>query len=639
MKSTCAYLRVSSDKQDVTRQRESIERWAKRTSTTIDLWFEDSEGRNPRDMAHKRAGFQRLLKAVEAGLVSTIVVDSQDRFGTRDAYQWGSFLTLLRDHGCKLSSADGKELSADDDASVLTSTLGALTSSREQKEKAHRNITGKIRLAKLGEYQGGNPAFGFDVVCFNGADEKWRTVYFGHYQRVKVYPDGKREAFNGKDNSPRKDATDALRVRPTIEKERLNVVKSIFKWFATEAISTRQIATRLNQAKVDPVFGCHWDKVKIGQMLRNPIYIGLPTWNKQASSRFVEFIDGEVRDVAKVNGKVKQGRDRQAVDFVQPEKPQFKAIIDAKTWAKVQAKLEAAKQGARTPARTADLWLKPFLICGGCNKPMRSAIGGGSTRMPPNYYCGTYALYGKSNPTGCHCHRVKHSVIAEIVDRYIAENAPKVADLLEATETGNLELAKPLLAQLNIAENQRGGVWLDMLAFVEEKGTARELAKLRKAGASFDELYGLIYERMRPKLEAEIAKRETQLDTMLEEFRTLSPKLRTRANKAMEAIQAEIDQFKRDASDLRQPWHNLRENVAQRQAALDNAQAVLSNGAAGRQKTEALNGVVDRIVCHFSKTETKAGTNHGRSVLQSVEILAVSGEKQCFPNGIVLGRG
>src|SRR5215813_13664064 len=121
MKSTiAAYIRVSSDKQDTTRQRESIERWG-----SVDLWFEDSEGRNPRDLAHKRQGFQRLLKAVEAGLVSTIVVDSQDRFGTRDAYQWGAFLTLLRDHDCKLYDASGKDLSADDDASVLTSTLGA----------------------------------------------------------------------------------------------------------------------------------------------------------------------------------------------------------------------------------------------------------------------------------------------------------------------------------------------------------------------------------------------------------------------------------------------------------------------------------------------------------------------------------
>ena len=77
------------------------------------------------------------------------------------------------------------------------------------------------------------------------AKRSGERVYVGHYQRWKVYPDGKREQFDGKDNSPRKDPTDTLFVRPTIETERLKAVKQIFEWYATEAISPQQIATRL----------------------------------------------------------------------------------------------------------------------------------------------------------------------------------------------------------------------------------------------------------------------------------------------------------------------------------------------------------------------------------------------------------
>jgi len=192
---TAAYLRISSDKQDVTSQRENIERWA-RKNAPISLWFEDATGRNPRDQPHKREGFQRLLKAVETGLVDTIVVDSQDRFGVRDAYQWGAFLTTLRDKGCRLLDASGRELSAEDDGAVLTATVGALTSSREQREKAHRNVRGKVQKAREGEYQGGYPAYGFDVVCIGAnGKEKWRSLYVGHFDRWKVYPDGRREQF------------------------------------------------------------------------------------------------------------------------------------------------------------------------------------------------------------------------------------------------------------------------------------------------------------------------------------------------------------------------------------------------------------------------------------------------------------
>lgn len=631
--STAAYIRVSSDKQDVTRQRESIGRWAERNEP-ITLWFEDSEGRNPRDMAHKRAGFQRLLKAVEAGLVSRIIVDSQDRFGTRDAHQWGAFLTTLHDHDCKLFDASGKELSADDDASILTGTLGALTSTREQKEKAHRSLSGKIAKAKAGEYQGGNPPYGFDVVCY-GADgkEKWRTVYVGHYQRWKTYPDGTREQFDGKDNSPRKDANDTLYLRPSIQTDRVKVAKQIFDWYATEAIAPGQIATRLRELGIPAVFG-EWNKVKIKQMLRHPVYIGLPTWNKRGGSRFCEFVDGQVQPV---NSKAKLGRYRAADDYLQPNKPLFKPIVDHKTWDKVQAKMDAAKQGPKRAAQTDDLYLKPFLVCGQCGQPMRASRGSFGSRLFPSYFCGTYGTYGKNNPTGCHCHRVKHDLVEKIVVDYVKEFAPKVADLLKATQTGDLKLAKPLLQQLRLVENDRGGFWLDMLAFIEERGTKADLAKLRKAGANFDTLYGLVFERVRPKLEKQIATLEAELDSMLLDFRTLSPKLRERANKTMEAKQAEIDALRRDVADLRVPWSAMQSEVAARKTAFDHASKVLANGADGRRKAEALASVIDRVTLHYRHTE--AAKNNGRSYLDRVEIQPISGDSICYTDGIRQAKG
>jgi len=143
-RATAAYVRVSSDKQDTARQVNRIEA----TGLPITFWFRDETGKNPRDLAHKRPAFQDMLKAVQAGLISRIIVDRQDRFGVKDAYQWGKFISLLRDHGATLEDADGKVLSADDDVSILTGTLGAITSTREQKEKAHRNITGKVSKAR-----------------------------------------------------------------------------------------------------------------------------------------------------------------------------------------------------------------------------------------------------------------------------------------------------------------------------------------------------------------------------------------------------------------------------------------------------------------------------------------------------------
>jgi DNA invertase Pin-like site-specific DNA recombinase len=628
-----AYLRVSSDKQDTNRQRESISAWAARNGAEILHWFEDSQGKNPRDQAHKRKGFQKLLQAVRSGLVDCVVVDSQDRFGTRDAYQWGQFITELRDHGCQLIEAtSGRDLAADDDAAILTGTLGALTSTREQKEKAKRNLSGKLPKAKAGEYQGGYPAYGTDVVCF-GPDgkEKWRTVYIGHHDRWKVYPDGRRERFKGKDNAPAKDPSDTLRYRPSLEKDRVHVVRSIFKWYATESISPRQVADRLNEMGVSPIFGEAWHKIAVRNLLQNPIYIGRPTWNKRAGSRFYEFVEGQMREVVRVGGKIKMARPRQASDFIAPDKPEFRPLISDRFWNRVQEKIRAARTGKKKRVgRTAELWLKPFLTCGRCDKPMRASGGVSNGRLWPSYFCGTYGTYGVNNPSGCHCHRVRHEVLERIVAVYLEEAAPQVQQLLAATDAGDMELARPLLEKLSDATAAYYGVACDMISFLEDQASARLLANHFKAGRSVEEVYGLLYEKIRPALEQEIEAKERELDAKLDQFRGLDERLKARANAKMAALQEEIQDSRQRLLDLRIPWESLRGELAARRDALERASEAIAHEGAYRQKSETLKGVISKIVCHFRHTKTNAQKNNGKSYLDSVEIVPASGNSVFF---------
>ena len=120
---------------------------------------------------------------------------------------------------------------------------------------------------------------------------------------------------------------------------------------------------------------------------------------------------------------------------------------------------------------------------------------------------------------------------------------------------------------------------------------------------------------------------------MMDDFRGLSPKLRERANAKMEAIQGQIVALQRQLVDLREPWSNLKAELMARKKALTEATSVLGNGAAGRQKTEALNGVINRIVCRFSHTSTKTGKKRGKSILEHVEIEPISGAAVCFNVG------
>ncbi len=235
------------------------------------------------------------LRAVEAGSIDTIVVDSQDRFGTKDAHEWGKFLSLLGEHGCELWSVAQGLLSATDDATVLTSTIGALTSTREQKEKAGRSIKGKVEKAKVGLYQGGYAPYGLDVACYDRTGkEKWRVLYTGHFERTKIHPEGTREEFNGKGNFPAKDPTDELRLAPSVDTRRMEIVRQVFETYASEAIALRAICMQAQRpqgrSRSSAISGT---SRRSRNMLPCSAYLGFPAWNKRGGSRFVEFVDGQ----------------------------------------------------------------------------------------------------------------------------------------------------------------------------------------------------------------------------------------------------------------------------------------------------------------------------------------------------------
>ena len=127
------------------------------------------------------------------------------------------------------------------------------------------------------------------------------------------------------------------RLLDSIESDRIKVVKQVFGWFATEDIPTQQIARRLNDLKVSPVFAETWHASIIIGILRNPVYIGLPTWNRRAGGSFAEYVEGRVQAV----NEAKRGKRRKPADHIQPDKVEFAPIIDGQTWQKTQKKLDA----------------------------------------------------------------------------------------------------------------------------------------------------------------------------------------------------------------------------------------------------------------------------------------------------------
>jgi hypothetical protein len=391
----------------------------------------------------------------------------------------------------------------------------------------------------------------------------------------------------------------------------------IFVWFAIENIAPGQIAARLNDLGVSPIFGPLWHRSVIRYMLANPAYLGYPTWNKASNSRFMEFCGGQIKTV---NGQ-KTGRKRAEADQFRPDEPEYAPLTDQETWDKVQNKLLALGEKYRAPKRaprTAELWLRGLMVCGCCGKPMRAYIGSKDNGQPPGYSCASYMRFGKRNPFGCKQHHVPHDLAEALVLDYLTQTAPQIKSLLDAAEADDLETARPLLDAIESARQQLGGVWCEMVAFVEDyfQGNKARRRAGRK-GMSIEELYSASYRQAKPRIEKAIAEKEAELETLLDGFAGLSPNLKERANRRGDALQEEIDALKRDLCDRRGDWDYFLAQLTERKTALDKAVSTLNEEGQHRQKAEALRSVVGEIVCHFQDQGK-------RRKLVSIEVIAAA---------------
>jgi DNA invertase Pin-like site-specific DNA recombinase len=300
-----AYLRVSTDKQDTERQINNVRAFEERHGVRIPPahWFEDHGWE--RDADARRPDFNRLLALARRGAVRWIVVDALDRFGTGSAKRLFGYLADLEEAGCRLYDASDKEWTGEDAATEITAWLKGRTSAAEQRDKSHRTLGGLVTYARDGEWMGGPPKLGFDVGCFDRASGKelWRVVFEGREEagtetrrgkarpvyrvlRRKVYPGGRSERFDGpasfRGGLDRKHSPEVLRIVPSRDKAKLAAVRGLFRRYASEAVSFRQLAVWPNGLGLRNAFGKGYQSRDIPDILSDEAYLGYPTFGKNA---------------------------------------------------------------------------------------------------------------------------------------------------------------------------------------------------------------------------------------------------------------------------------------------------------------------------------------------------------------------
>lgn len=599
------YIRVSDgDKQDPERQRQDILRWAAKLGIIIVAWYEDVEGRNCRDASESREAFQRLLKDVEAGKWDFVAVQSQDRWGTKDAYEYGYYAHILRMNSCELWSTTQGCLTLDDNATPIITSVNAGASRQEMLEKGQRNVSGKRIRAANGEWQGGYVPYGYDVVCLDPTGkEKWRVVILrmiprkGVWERVRIYPDGKEERFDGDGNFPAKEKTDKLFLAPSVIKERIENSHEIFRLYATGAWTLRGLCKSLNQQKIDPVIGEGWNISRLATMLRNPVYYaGQTVWGKQSHGKYAQYVNGEYVIPERYKGKVRMGRRNAVRDWIFPKHTE--AVLEKELFDEVQKKLvndNPRKQGLRN----ADLYLAGMVYCGRCGVRMMGAMYKGE----PTYICYTYSNYAGENKSGCRLHRTPQALIEKYVGTYLEDIKPEIKLLLDNINTPHNARQVNQLRDLHKEQVEAVDAMVaKVYTYPVYQMTESIYLDQPDSTQTLRTRYLEWLTSNRPQLEKQIADKKTEMADLTEKFALLPRSARTAleiASKKIDSIQREIDALERQLEPLTERLEDIYREIQE----LESYVLAAGKATTAREKAEVLRKIFARIVLHFRHWE------------------------------------
>jgi DNA invertase Pin-like site-specific DNA recombinase len=635
-----AYIRVSDDEQDVLRQYAALHAFEKEHGVTIpaQLWFEDQGW--TRDQADVRPAFQKMIKLAEEGRIRWIVVDRLNRFGTKNSKQLMAYLYRLEEAGCRLYDATGKEWTGEDIATIITAVVEGEKSKGDQIELSNRVLGGKAEKARRGEWQGGQVAFGMDVVCFSRqtGEELWRVLFEGKQRRLKVFAGGRSERFDGKGNFPVfQDETEVLRLAPSKDQAKLDAAIGVFKRFATEEVSTTALAHWLDSLGFKNSNGGTFQGGHIEIMLRDPIYLGYYAYNRRAKGKFHRFKGG--RTVPEMNYRKKITWNDEA-DLVKSHRL-FDELVDRPTWVAVQKKLDQPKR--KNALRSPAAYLAGLAHCGNCGVRMRAdstRVKGG--RKQVFFFCGSYheaARAGKLAECKCLRNSISQQDVEPFIDRYLTEAGHRLDIMTDGMDADHLT---------ERLEQQESGHWQEfalglerLQAYLSRHHPAEYSAILddsHSEDATPHEFVTACLDAYKKHFDpstvkAELDQLEAKLSKLMDQWADLpTPRAREKAKESFTELEARIDRLKQQQEDASAVVEQHYYDMLDLQEAIRKAREAMHGGmseSALRQRAGQLRGVIERIELTFTATgKRKSGPGNQSARLVKVTFYPIVGESR-----------
>ena len=284
-----------------------------------------------------RDGFQKMMRQVERGKISKIIVYRVDRI-SRSLSDFVNILNILKKHNVKFISSQ-ELFDTSSPYGEMSIKLLMVFAEFERQSIIERVTQAYAHRSEMGFYMGGRKPYGFTLTD---------TVI--HNIKTKM-----------------------LCPIP----EEIEQLKYIFEAYSVPGITLRRLMDNLIQNDILPTEGS-WSTGKLSTILKNPIYVKADNDIYEYLLKHNTNIISDITEFDGIHGLQIYGKTKHSTDDWSDMKAvvmSHEGIINSDIWLKCQKKLEKNRQIGNAISNTTS-WLGGKILCQSCGRTMTVTKGG-----------------------------------------------------------------------------------------------------------------------------------------------------------------------------------------------------------------------------------------------------------------------
>lgn len=385
-----------------------------------------------------RDGFQQMMKQIERGDITKIIVYRLDRI-SRSLSDFVHILDILKKHGVQFVSSQESFDTSTPYGEMIVKIL-MVFAEFERQSIIERVTQAYAHRSELGIYMGGRQPYGFTLI---------RTEIHG----IKT------------------------KMLDPIKKE-IGHIRYIYETYAIEGVSLRRLMDSLVKNGMLPQEGS-WSTAKLSAILQNPIYV-------RADNSIYEYyvsrncrIASDISLFDGIHGVQLYGKTKHETDDMSDMKivvMPHEGVVSSDIWLACQKKISKNKQIGNSISNTTS-WLGGKVFCKKCGRVMRAAKG--SLRTDGSY-TRYFGCTGKSHNRICD--GVKVPVYAESLEDLVYDLITKklttlkdVRRSVQNDDSSKLNQMKNRISEIKTAQKKlvelmmNDAVEPDMLKLLNER--------------------------------------------------------------------------------------------------------------------------------------------------------------------------